>query len=167
VKTTFSAERVIDAPADVVYRCLADYTHDHRPGGFLPPAFSNQEILSGGVGDGTVIRLNLNLAGRTSTMTTRISEPEPGRVLLERGEGVQTTFTVRPVADRSRVSFDTVLEAGGLEGLLNRLFAARLLGPLYTDELTRLERCAQSQTAVQSGGTSTRSTMSRRAPGTP
>src|SRR5690349_9676946 len=60
MKTRFSAERVIDAPADVVYRCLADYTHHHRPGGFLPPAFSNQEVLSGGVGDGTVIRLNVS-----------------------------------------------------------------------------------------------------------
>ena len=53
MRTNFSAERVIDAPADVVYRCLADYTHRHRPGAFLPPAFSNQEVLSGGVGDGT------------------------------------------------------------------------------------------------------------------
>jgi hypothetical protein len=96
MRTYFSAERVIDAPADVVYRCLADYTHHHRPGGFLPPAFSNQEVLSGGVGDGTLIRLSVSLAGRTNTMTARISEPEPGRRLVEDGETVQTTFTVQP-----------------------------------------------------------------------
>jgi hypothetical protein len=116
VKTLVSAERVINAPADVVYRCLADYTRHHRPGGFLPPAFSNQEILGGGFGDGTVIRLKVSLAGRTNTMTARISEPEPGRVLVEDSQSVQTTFTVRPEADRCRVRFDTVLQAGGLQG---------------------------------------------------
>jgi hypothetical protein len=145
MNTRVSAEGILDAPADVVYRCLADYIHHHRPGGFLPPAFSDQEILSGGVGAGTVIRLNLSLAGRTRTMTAHISEPEPGRVLVEDGEGVQTTFTVRPEADKSRVRFDTVMEAGGLQGWLNKLFAARLLHPVYADELERLERYARSQ----------------------
>jgi hypothetical protein len=151
MNTRFSAERVINAPADIVYRCLADYTHHHRPGGFLPPAFSNQQILSGGVGQGTVIRLRVSLAGRTSTMTARISEPEPGRVLVEDSQSVQTTFTVQPEADQSRVRFDTVLRAGGLEGLLNKVFAARLLHPLYADELERLERYAQTQAAAVGG----------------
>jgi len=150
MKTYFSAERFIDAPADVVYRCLADYTRHHRPGGFLPPAFSHQEILSGGVGDGTVIRLSVTLGGRTRTMTSRISEAEPGRVLVEDSDNVRTTFTVQPVGDGSRVRFDTMLEAGGLEGLLNKFFAARLLRPVYTDELERLERYAQAEAvAVQ------------------
>ena len=149
MKTNFSAERVVDAPADVVYRCLADYTHHHRPGGFLPPAFSNQEVLSGGIGDGTVIRLNVSLAGRTNTMTARISEPDPGRKLVEDGEHVQTTFTVQPEADKSRVRFDTVLDGGGLAGLMNKFFGARLLGPVYADELERLERYAQTQVALR------------------
>lgn len=147
MKTTFVAERVLDAPAPVVYGCLVDYTHHHRPGGFLPPAFSNQEILSGGTGDGTVIRLSVSLGGRTSTMTAHISEPEPGRVLVEHSQSVQTTFTVQPEADRSRVRFETVLEAGGLAGLMNKFFAARLLRPVYADELSRLERYARSQAA--------------------
>ena len=41
MKTRFGAERRIDAPAAVVYHCLADYREHHRPGGFLPPAFSS------------------------------------------------------------------------------------------------------------------------------
>ena len=150
MKSYFSAERVIDAPADVVYGYLADYTHHHRPGGFLPPAFSNQEILSGGVGDGTVIRLSVTLGGRTKTMIARISEVEPGRMLVETGPQVQTTFTVQPQADRSSVRFETVLEAGGLQGLMNRFLAARLLRPVYADELERLERYAQAQAAAVS-----------------
>jgi|SRR6266498_2860341 hypothetical protein len=148
MRAHFSAERLIDAPANVVYRCLADYSQHHRPGGFLPPAFSNQEILSGGIGDGTVIRLSVRLAGRTNSLTTRITEPEPGRVLVEDSQNVQTTFTVQPEVDKSRVRFDTVLEAGGLQGLMNWLFAARLLRPLYTDELDRLECYAQYQAAA-------------------
>src|SRR5438445_720141 len=97
-------------------------------------------------------RLSVTLAGRTTTLTARVSEPEPGRVLVEDGQGVQTTFTVQPEADKSRVRFDTVLEAGGLEGLMNKFLAARLLRPVYRDELERLERYAHSQTAGQSSG---------------
>jgi hypothetical protein len=48
------------------------------------------------------------------------------------------------------VRFDTVLAAGGLAGLMNKLFAARLLRPVYADELQRLERYAQSQVAAVS-----------------
>jgi hypothetical protein len=43
------------------------------------------------------------------------------------------------------VRFETVIEAGGLEGVLSRLFAPRLLAPLYADELERLERYARAQ----------------------
>jgi hypothetical protein len=148
VKTRYSVERVIDAPADVVYRCLADYVHHHRPGGFLPPAFSNQEVLRGGLGDGTVIRLSVTLGGRTNTMTAHISEPEPGRVLVEHSQKVETTFTVQPEGHQSRVRFETVLEAGGLLELVIRVLAARLLRPVYTDELQRLERYAHAQAAA-------------------
>src|SRR5947209_5586657 len=94
-------------------------------------------------------RLSVTLAGRTTTLTARISEPEPGRMLVEDGEHVQTTFTVQPEADKSRVRFDTVLDAGGLAGLMNKFFAARLLRPVYTDELERLERYAQTQVALR------------------
>jgi hypothetical protein len=44
MKARFAAERCIDAPAAVVYQCLADYREHHRPGGFLPPAFEQLEI---------------------------------------------------------------------------------------------------------------------------
>ncbi len=61
---------------------------------------------------------------------------------------MQTVFTVQPEADRSRVRFDTVLDAGGVQGLMNKLFAAHLLRPVYTDELERLERYAPTQVAT-------------------
>jgi hypothetical protein len=143
-----SAERLIDAPADVVYRCIADYQHHHRPGGFLPPAFHDQHILRGGLGAGTLIRFSMTLAGRTKTVTTEISEPEPGRVLVETQDGLRTVFTVEPVGRQCRVRFETQMDAHGLEGILLHLFARRLLLPLYADEQGRLEQYARAQVSV-------------------
>lgn len=143
-RTRFSAERLVDAPADVVYRCIADYLHHHRPEGFLPPAFSDFRVERGGVGAGTVISCRMKLAGSSQSATAEVSEPVPGRVLVETGPKVRTVFTVEPEGTRSRVRFDTTIDAGGLEGLLTRLFAARLLGPLYRNELERLERYARA-----------------------
>jgi hypothetical protein len=149
-QTRISAERVVEAPADVVYHCIADYREHHNPGGFLPPAFTAFQVDHGGVGAGTRITFSMKAGGRTGTMTADITEPVPGRVLLETGDKVQTTFTVEPEgASRSRVRFDTVIEAGGLEGLMTRLFASRMLRPLYADELARLERYAQQHGPVQ------------------
>ena len=129
--------------ADVVYRCIADYRRHHRPEGFLPPAFSDLRVERGGVGAGTAISFTMTVAGEGPGRPPR-SPSRPCRVLVETGPSVRTVFTVQPEGTRSRVRFDTVIEAGGLEGLLTRLFAARLLGPLYRDELERLERYAQA-----------------------
>jgi hypothetical protein len=138
-----SAERVLDAPAAVVYHCIADYREHHRTEGFLPPVFTDLQVEQGGVGAGTVIRFTMNLGGRRRTAVARVTEPQPGRVLVETGGGALTTFTVLPEGDRARVRFDTVLEGSGLEGLMLQLFGARLLRPVYEDELTRLEAAAR------------------------
>jgi hypothetical protein len=150
-QTQLTAERLIDAPADVVYHCIADYREHHRPGGFLPPAFSDFRVERGGVGAGTVISFTVTLGGRRRTMTQEVSEPRPGRVLVEAGGRERTTFTVEPEGGRARVRFDTILEADGLGGLLTRLFAPRLLRALYADELERLERYARAHHAAGAG----------------
>jgi Polyketide cyclase / dehydrase and lipid transport len=139
-----SAGRVLDAPADVVYHCIADYREHHRPDGFLPPAFKTMQVEGTGYGEGTTITYRSVVGGVSRTATQHITEPEPGRVLVETGDGATTTFTVDPQGPtHCNVRFDTVLDVGGLEGLLTRLFAPRLLRPLYLDELDRLERHAQ------------------------
>ena len=71
------SSRRISAPADRVYRCIADY-RTHHPA-FLPPAFSNFTVEEGGVGAGTVIHFTLTAGGRTQTFRQRVSEPDPGR----------------------------------------------------------------------------------------
>jgi len=106
-----SAERLVEAPAEVVDHCLADYREHHRAGEFLPPDFTDLQVLRGGVGAGTVIRFTTRLWGRTVTRTQEVSEPEPGRVLVERGAGEGSTVTVEPRGDRARVCIESVVES--------------------------------------------------------
>jgi hypothetical protein len=60
-KIVASAEGTVDAPADTVYGYIADM-REHHPR-FLPPAFSDLQVESGGVGAGTVTRFKLTRAG--------------------------------------------------------------------------------------------------------
>lgn len=140
-----TAESVIDAPAERVYGCLADYNSCHPS--ILPPAFSNFRVEEGGVGAGTVIAYTISAGGRRRDARARVDEPQPGRVLTETdlNTSLVTTFTVTPQGDSSRVRFDTRWQgASGFGGLMERLFAPRVLSRIYADELRRLE--AQTRT---------------------
>jgi hypothetical protein len=138
-----SAERDIAAPADRVYRILANY-RDHHPN-ILPDAFSNFTVEKGGIGAGTVIRFRLTIAGLGQDAHQRIEEPAPGWVLAEQDldRDLRTTFTVTPNGSNCRVRIDTVWNEGGLQGLVMRLFTPRLLGSVFRDELDRLDRYAR------------------------
>lgn len=140
-----TAERLVGAPAEHTYRCIADYrTHHPR---FLPPAFSDFQVEQGGVGAGTVHRFQLNAGGRTRTYRMRVEEPQPGRVLTESdtGSSLVTTWTVTPEGQRCRVRLDTRWQgAGGVGGVFERLFAPRVLRRIYEDELERLDRYART-----------------------
>jgi len=139
-----SADRAIDAPAGTVYGYLADM-REHHPH-FLPPAFSDFRVESGGVGEGTVTRFKLTTGRRTREYRMRVAEPEPGRVLTESdtNSSLVTTFTVTPEGDGSRVQIATTWEgAGGIGGFFERTFAPRVLQRLYADELGRLNTYAR------------------------
>jgi len=111
MKTTISAERLIEAPPDVIYHCIADYREHHRPDGFLPPAFTDMEIASGGVGAGTKLSWVVETGGRRRTVEATISEPEPGRVMIEDSPEIKTTFTVERQGLGALVRFDTIIDA--------------------------------------------------------
>jgi len=138
MKTTITAERDMDAPAEVLYHLLADYRTHHRPDGFLPPAFSDMQIHRGGLGAGTDVSWVNDLGGRRRTVRAQITEPRPGHTMVETADGLVTTFTVEPTATGARVRFDTVIDESGVQGVLTRLFAPRMLAPIYADELDRL-----------------------------
>jgi uncharacterized protein YndB with AHSA1/START domain len=141
-KVVASAERSIDAPADKVYSYLADM-HQHQR--FLPPAFSDFQIEEGGVGAGTVTTFKITAGGRTRSYRTLISEPAPGRTLVETdtNSSLVTTFNVTPQGDKSQVSITSSWDgASGIGGFFERTFAPRALHRLFLDELDRLNTYA-------------------------
>jgi Polyketide cyclase / dehydrase and lipid transport len=144
-RNVVSTEAPVDAPAETVYRCIADM-HDHQR--FLPPAFSDFRIESGGVGTGTITRFTMTAGGRTREYRMQIAEPEPGRVLTESdmNSTAVTTFTVDPQGSTSLVTISTAWDgAGGIGGVFERMFAPRVLRGIYADELKRLDAYAREQ----------------------
>jgi uncharacterized membrane protein len=148
-KIVVSSERVIDAPADVVYRYVADM-RDHHPR-FLPSAFSDFRVESGGVGAGTITRFTVTAGGRAREYRMRVDEPAPGQVLTESdtGSSLVTTTTVSPRDGASLVQISTTWDgAGGIGGFFERMFAPRAMRAIYTDELERLNAYAREQRPV-------------------
>jgi hypothetical protein len=153
MNVTVSARRDIAAPADLVYRIIADY-RNHHPN-ILPPAFSGFTVEEGGEGAGTVIRFNVTAAGRTESYHQRVEEPDPGRVLREvdvAGDRA-TTFTVTPAREGCTVQIETTWTATGVRGLVERLIAPWMLRSLYNDELSRLEAYARELIDIGQNGT--------------
>ena len=141
-----SAEGTVDGPAETVYRYIADM-REHHPR-FLPPAFSDFRVESGGVGAGTVVHYKVTAGGRTREFRAKVAEPEPGRVLTESDTGSSsvTTFTVSPQGTASLVRISgTWNGAGGIGGLFERMFAPRVMRAIYADELKRLDAYARER----------------------
>jgi uncharacterized protein YndB with AHSA1/START domain len=139
---TISAAALIPAPPQQVYGIIADYRDGHPH--ILPkPHFVSLTVEQGGVGAGTVIRFQMRLMGRLQTFRAAITEPEPGRVLVETDiqTGAVTTFTVEPRADAQQAAVTIKTTTSVREGFLGRLeawLATRLLRPIYVQELAQL-----------------------------
>ncbi|MBV9927362.1 MAG: SRPBCC family protein [Acidobacteria bacterium] len=149
---TVSASARVGAPAEVVYNIIADYRNGHPQ--ILPKKyFEWLEVEQGGRGEGTVIRFQMRVLGQSRVLRAAVTEPEPGRVLVETdtgGDGPVTTFTVEPEGPDSRVTFSTVLtSAGGPLGALERFVLRRVLRRVYAAELEQLSRVAAERTSVQ------------------
>lgn len=146
-KIAVEREGVVNAPADLTYRLLADDRHHQR---FLPDGFSGFETLEGGVGAGTVHRFKVTAGGRTREYRMRVEEPAPGRTISEtdQASSLVTRFDVTPDGERCRVRITTTWDgAGGVGGFFERLFAPRVMRRMYADELSRLDRYAREQAA--------------------
>jgi hypothetical protein len=146
-----SAERLIEAPADTLYGYVADLRQHHPQ--FLPSAFSDFRVESGGVGTGTVVRFRFTAGRRSREYRMEVAEPVPGRVLTESDSGstLVTTFTLTPQGEGTRVEIASAWQgAGGVGGFFERTFAPRVLRGIYAEELERLDAYAQSRAATRS-----------------
>jgi hypothetical protein len=138
-KHTITTTASIPAPAAKIYAVIADYQNGHPH--ILPePYFVSLTVEQGGVGAGTVIRFQMRLLGRPQNFRATISEPEPGRRLVETNDdGVVTTFLVEPQGGSSQVTITTEMDIpGGLPGAIQGWLMTRLLRPVYIKELEKL-----------------------------
>lgn len=142
------ASAPVDAPAARAYAIIADYTDGHRR--IVPPrAFRWLRAESGGTGEGTRIAFEMRVLGVSTVSRAVISEPEPGRVLVETDvEGrVVTRFTVDPRGPSScTVTIATTLQPrSGVAGWIESIVTRRVLPPLYHEELLRLAEHAEGR----------------------
>jgi len=139
---TVSRTEHIAAPPERIYGIIRDYHHGHPS--ILPKQFSNMRVEEGGVGAGTKVHFDVTVLGQTQHFVALVSEPEPGRVLVEKNleptESV-TTFVVEPANGGSAASVTIQTELahkGGIAGRIERYMTARVLQSIYAAELKKL-----------------------------
>jgi hypothetical protein len=144
-----SALSGIEAPAARVYSIIADYTQHHRR--ILPREyFKSLEVEEGGVGAGTRIHVKMRVLGTTIEFRHIVSEPEPGRILIESDVdadgGSVTTFTVDPVdsgaASILTISTEFTTQRNGILGRIERFLTIRVLQRIYKKELSLISAYA-------------------------
>ncbi len=150
-----SQSSIISAPAPVVYGIIADYREGHPA--ILPPRyFESLEVERGGSGAGTRIRFRMRAFGTARTVRADITEPVPGRELLETdlATGAATRFLVEPAQDgrASRVTFETTWTKDGVSGWVERCLAPRYLRQVYRAELVLLDAEARARLPRQGAG---------------
>jgi hypothetical protein len=133
---------VIDASPAEVYAVLSDYRNSHP--GILPKKyFSKLVVERGGRGEGTLIEVHMHVGGTKRVFHQIVSEPEPGRVLVETDldAGVTTTFTVDRQDQDSQSRVTITIEgciSPGLQGFMEKFFQPSMIQSLYQEELELL-----------------------------
>jgi hypothetical protein len=145
---TASAQGLVAAPPDVVYRYLSDMQNHHPH--FLPPAFSDFRVVAGGIGEGTVVTFQFAAGGRRRDIRQTLTEPEPGHRMVETDANSSsvTTFVVDSVdaGKSSTVTISTQWNGAlGIGGFFERIFAPRVMRGIYIDQIRRLDEYARSQ----------------------
>ena len=143
-----SVSAVVHAPADVVYAIFADY-HDAHPRVLPRPPFGELVVERGGIGAGTRFRVEGRQGRKMKTLRCEVTEPHPGRVLVESDvdSDLVTTFTVDPAdgGRDSRVTISTRWTRAGVQGIVERLLVPLFLRPVYRAELRNVEQLARER----------------------
>ena len=143
-----TASALIDAPPKLVYDILADYRGGHPL--ILPKSyFVSLDVEKGGVGAGTVISFQMRIFGKMQTFRAAITEPEPGRVLVESnldGAGSTTSFIVdarnQNASCEVTIATEGMTERSSLLGALERFLTISFLQRIYRAELKLLSELA-------------------------
>ena len=132
----------MNAAPERVYATIANYHTGHPR--ILPKQFSAMTVESGGIGAGTIIRFNMRVFGRTQPFRAAVTEPQPGRVLVETyldSNAAVTTFTVdagaAPGMTVATISTELRVRAG-IAGAIERFLITRYFRPIYLKELELL-----------------------------
>ncbi len=133
-----SLARRIEAPAERVYAVFADYREAHPR--VLPPSFfTGLDVEEGGYGAGTKLVVHAKAGGRTRSLRGVVTEPEPGRLLVESypGDRTVTSFLVEPEGpDACRVTLSTRMPwRRGPLGWIERAIVRRMMRRAYAEEL--------------------------------
>ena len=138
----------IDAPPALVYDIISDYHEGHQA--ILPKQyFTEMAVVEGGRGAGTVVAVHMNVLGTKRFYQLVITEPQPGRTLVETDEesGTVTSFTIDPIAGNNRSHVTITTDAAlspGLMGLLEKLANPLVMRRIYQQELKLLAEYARN-----------------------
>lgn len=133
------ASQVIDAPPEAVYAVLSDYKVGHPA--ILPKQFSNLTVEKGGKGEGTIIHFTVTVFGQQSHYRQAVSEPEPGRVLVETDldiAGQVTKFVFEPLQGGQQTHLTISTEypvKPGFQGWMESLMLPPIASRMYQEEL--------------------------------
>jgi hypothetical protein len=155
-KVHIEVTATIDAPPEEVYAVFADYRGSH-PQVLPKPYFGDLIVEKGGNGAGTVYRTSITVMGRTINYHMEVTEPEPGRVLMETDEklGVVTSFIIDPLegGKKSRVTLATDwTPSPGVMGWLEKLTTPGFMRKLYETELQNVQEYVKKKQTQGSGG---------------
>ncbi len=143
-----ASSAIIDAPPEQVYAIITDYRTGHPR--ILPKEhFRDLQVEQGGVGAGTIITFALRSGGSERRYRMAVSEPEPGRVLMESDTAstLTTTFTVTPANEgkQARVEIATEWDASkGIGGIIEKLLYPAGMKRIYDKELRQLAEVVRS-----------------------
>ena len=125
---------IIPALPQAVYDLLADYRVGH-PSILPKPYFVNLVVEEGGTGEGTVFRADMNVMGQKSSFRSKVTEPEPGKLLRETDldSGTVTDFIVKPAPNgQTELTFHTTYQT---KNFIEKLMIPAILKRMYKQEL--------------------------------
>ncbi len=146
------ASAIINASPEDIYAVFSDYEVAHNA--ILPkPYFEKMVVLAGGQGAGTVVDVYMNVFGNKKTYHLTVTEPEPGRLLVETdyNTGERTHFIMEPLPNgrQTKVTIDSKFSTSpGFAGKIERLITPPVTRYIFKKELENLAAYLKEKESV-------------------